>query len=629
MIRILITLMFLPLCMQGIGCSSTPPSPTMRVKAKARVKPKIKQQVIPKIEPKQKFKPLCLSMLKGCEKIEQIKSRTAKINALLKQRDENFKIALKGLFSSLTPDESSPQVSVNYTFSPSEEDWKELSDQVKTEATVKVKYGSLKQRIGSERFNQIRSMITRLKKLSVRWKNFSKYGVSVMTLPNLQDKTTDDPPLSIQVPTSLVESIPELKPRPMYIYAALVNNKHGLNHHIVSEQEIKLNHYFSFDKKSLVLSLENKEEIKEHKVSFDTPLEELCDALRVELRIENNEKIRRTRRVKSSQRNPLSAPKSETDILSAAVRLLTAPNPEAQAKYTQADSEYSWQLGTWNLPPLNDAMKNYELTKIFKKLYPQEPATQLLCVRESGRMLYSMKTSEESMTDILKLLGIDPNILVPEESLRYKYTLLDSERSGFVEPEDLGEDLFRALSKRKNAVLKINTRFKDIPYKLNLNTDTGRKIVLPIQVDGLTSKRTLPKNARWRIVGLAETFPIMQEPIHNRLLAEVSRAGLVQISNIRYQKSYRDVSVGWKPFHVYEIILTGARENWLGQVNVKTSAKLWIHRDLPCDLAIDIETKTENETILMTQDARDVLDAKYQPPNQKYATGYSDPPNCQ
>ena len=628
-----VTLLFMT---SASGCAFIPKEPTKSVRAKVRVKPKPRPRPVKAvfttapIKKEKAFIPTCLSMMGGCKEIQSIKKKQALLESMLETRTAEFTDALSDYFEALSTDEKSPAAAVSYKFSKEPKDWKSLDEDIKTKATIKIRYGKLSERIGEQSLTKLIKLQNRLVDLDTKWKKFRKYSTTALTLAKSKGNTYTTGVKVIYLPSNIVPMIPDIKSTTKKLFAALVNNKHGLTHHILNEYEIVLENFFTFDRKNLKLSFNFKAKTVLNYVVFDTPLLEVCDALRVELRLEDGKRLRRVRKPlpindqdqakKSLQAKGNSDSTSKESILDQIVAALTAPNPKRPA--TLVD-------GKWRLPPLSEARKNYMLTKIFKEFTPVAPLEQKLCIREKGVVLFEMRTSEKSMPSVLGQMGISPSILVPEETLRYKYTFQDAEKKGFAEPEDLGRSLFDALKKKKNAVLKMNMRFKEIPYKIKLNTDTGRKITLPVFVDGLQSKRVLSKKARWRLLGLSKRFDILSAPTHSLFLAEVARAGLVQISNIKYNKIYRDVTIPWTKTHHYEISLSGERANWLGQVRVTTSAKLWVHKDKACDLAIDIETKEDNQNLFIAQGDERVLDAVYQAPGLKYVLGYSDPPNCQ
>jgi len=568
-------------------------------------------------------------MLGGCGYVNLLKQKEAKKTAALKQRRDEFSDAIHIFMSRLKLIEASPEVSVDYSYDRPPKMWRSLEDNVQVNAKIKIKYHSLKNAIGAHRTRDLYSSLRRLLALDQKWSKIKYLDTVEFTIPNEIARNKPSSTSVIYLPKDLIAELPALEASPKVLYASLVNSRHGLRNHIVREKKLTLMNYFTFDVQHNKLTFnlaEDEAQLKEVQAVFSLPVSEACDDLRVELRIQNGNKIRRIRK-------PLKGSKIESQSLSRSmsrrkgpelmmrdiVGILAAPDVNREAR--QID-------GVWSIPALNIDDRERALTRLFQKIQPEKPMNRKLCIREKNNEIFTLKTSEESLPDILTKLGISPSLLIPEESLRFKITYKGTSRELFAEPADLGADLFKALSTKDNAVLRVNKRFKEIPYKLKLDTDTGHTLTLPVLVDGLTSKKKLPKDARWRLVGYNRSFTIEPQPMHELFLSEIATSGLVQISNIRYQKVYRDTVTPFVDVYAYEIELTGEKSNWLGSIDVKTSASLWIHHDERCDLAIDITTQTESKDRLFTDTSHHVLKARYRKSGQSYVFGYADPPNC-
>ena len=71
----------------------------------------------PEPKPKERFVPVCLSTLSGCKEIRDLKTKIAKLNALIQMRDEEFKDLITTYFNELDPSELSPQAAVESKYS--------------------------------------------------------------------------------------------------------------------------------------------------------------------------------------------------------------------------------------------------------------------------------------------------------------------------------------------------------------------------------------------------------------------------------------------------------------------------------------------------------------------------------
>ena len=608
-----------------VGCGASESVKRPRIKAESRV-----QEAQKPVKREEPFAPRCESPLAGCEQVGALRAKEEQRRLKLAARREEFQIAFAELIALLQTELAPPQVSLSHTFSPEPAAWTSTEMKAAVSATVKLKYGTLADHMGAERAERLMSALRTIGELNKKWREVTEEAEPLsISLPTAQGKLKEE---SISVPKGALDLSPLKSPASAKLYVGLVSAKHDLPYFIHQEHVLPLRGLFTLSEDLRSLKIEQLDALETQSVSFETPVAEVCDQLRVEARLERGAPLRRVMKPKpaagAAQEEAQEAARAAREtraknrpLGAAVVQVLHAINPSAAPRVSKS--------GQWRFPPVSDEVRQERLSALFKRL-PLQPSTdpQRVCLRANGKKLYSFSTSAASLSAVLEALDVDPALLVPEESLSFDYSYLDKRVTGFAEPADLGDELFAALSKRSEAVLKLNKRLQEIPYMLSLSTDTGSQIRLPVEVDGLKSKRLLAEGSMWRLVGASQSFPILEETLHDRLLAEMAHAGLVQLSQIKHKREYRDVTTPWVEADGYDVLVVGEGAATLGRVSVLVESSVWVHVEPDCPLVVDFLSRVsqKGDGALVRREL--VKGASYQPPGLEYVTGYADPPNC-
>ena len=590
----------------GCGHSNFMKRPTYKRKQRKQ------RKRIPRAPAPPTFVVKCSEKMDGCDKVKELLSQEQR----LAQRDFEFKAAMERLFAALEVDEIPPLFSVDAEFYPESRRWSSSDQPIQARGSLQVQYVNLRQRLGNVNYLRLATALQALELLDNKWQSLTRYNTQSLSLPMstkngeiLSNRQSD-----IQVPKLVLSElkVPEAQVNVSAV-VGLVNRNHGLSNHIVGERTVKLQRYYHFTAGMRALKVAAQSQLQTLPITFDMRVTDVCEDLRMEVRVERDLPVLKFRVAKNRTTD------DDEPIMNNVIRTISAVNGRQPAVL---------RGGEWVLPPLAQSRKSARLRTLFAPLASKNPKDPQICIRSGGTTLHQFRSERLSLASTLKRLGLPIDVLFPDEIIRYRYTYLGAERPGFAEPSDLGDDLFKSLAKRKRAVLRLNTRINEIPYKLRLNTDTGKEIVLPVEVDGLPSRREIPAKARWRLVGTGDKFPILNQPTHHIFLQEVAQSGMVQLTDIEYELTHPEMETTWPSLITHEIGFTGSRGEWLGQSTVTASAVVGVSRDMPCDVAIDVSIEKTATTLFRGRNDSEIRKATYHPPNQPYAYGYVDPPHC-
>jgi hypothetical protein len=666
-------ILFICLVLQSYACGSLDnddtdndynqrPKIVRRIEQPVRRTPTTQQPKIVKDE----FKASCTSNVKGCEELQKLKSQISNYDDFFTFRAKVLYNDLKTLIEALNQAKYVyPEFSVALEWVESPQSWRSISGEKKSNVILKTKYKSWENAFYPEDLQLIKKAYQQLdadlKYFKTELKNIQSQGFEVQKLSSNVKPLAEDVTFSItttatevyQFPKVVLSSFEMPKPHTAPLKIAIVNSEFDLNYHIVEEKDVAvLIQPFIITDHLLVM---RSSMIDSTNIPFDVPTEAICKSLRVEARIEKpNEDVLYTMKIIKDEN---SIPKNEDKITFASTqassrlstleeeakklkeknimlevaKLLTEPNPNAMANAIKKDGSFDG----WDFPSKNISPSDLQIVNLLRELKPQAPLEKKLCVSIDNKQALSLQTSESSLPMILDILNIPQNVLLPEETLSITWNEKNNKNSMVGEKEDFGPALFDVLKKKKEAVLKFNQAVKTIPYMIHLQTDTGSKINLPVEIDGLKSKQTLAANTKWKLLGVAEQFAILESSVyHQKLLSKVIDDGSVKLFDIQYERSFPEYLTDWQKIREYEVHLSGNRENFLGYTEIKQYFRQVVKKTENCDIEISFEFKTirkedvnqkakENQSLVK----KSILHIPN--PTDQYVFSFVDAPNCQ